>query len=102
MDCFGSEKKHVCEGTKMDNSKTIYILDGMCGTFYLDHNGEIIQYVHENDGCWHDSMTSLVDFLGGAVKQLPYFKNEKDVDSEEEFIKAHKKHILQAIKKANK
>ncbi len=86
--------------------KTLYLIESQSawGQVFVDEFGELIGYVHENDGTYiPENHYFIVEFFGGKVIEL----NSNKIDVEEEYfddpieyVESHKKRILKQINKS--
>ena len=59
--------------------KTLYYTYGFYGTLFLDESGDLVCYVHENDGDWNEECFSFIPkYFSGNLVQLKRCDIEDD------------------------
>jgi hypothetical protein len=90
--------------------KKLYLLDCVLfvGQVFLDDKGEIIDYIHENDGDYRDEyMKPIINYFGGSIVKINPLLDVNpailrkgqcdDINDVEDIIENSKKSILEEI-----
>ena len=82
--------------------KNIYKLGACYGSYFLDETGELITYIHENDGNWRNEyFAPILKYLRAKMIDL-YVPEMKDCPENEDYLSYYEENIKNIKKQIKK